>query len=134
MRSYVEVLARIQALSLKERAEVFKFQEHRWSCLPLVLRGKNPTTVEVQKTKDEGSKDSAPSQEEKQDKEEKVGGPKQEVEASDPPSEPISVVTPWKSSKQVSNPIISVTPLQSTKGILDAGWIFGEELTPISVE
>jgi hypothetical protein len=28
-RSYAEVLARIQALSPEERADVFKFQEHR---------------------------------------------------------------------------------------------------------
>jgi hypothetical protein len=88
----------------------------------------------VQKTKAEGSKDSAPSQEEQQDKEEQVGGPKQEAEASDPPSEPTSVITPGKSSKQVGNPIASITPLQSAKEIPDAGWILGEKLTPISVE
>jgi len=44
------------------------------------------------------------------------------------------VVTPRKSSKQFRNPIISITPLQSTKGTPDAGWIFGEELTPITME
>jgi hypothetical protein len=125
-RSYAEVLARIQALSPKERDDVFKFQEHRWIFLPPVLRGKNPTTVEVQKTKAKSSKDSAPGQEEQQDKEDQTGGPKQEYKASDPPSEPTSVVTPGKSSKQISNPIVSITPLQSTKGIPDTGWIFGE--------
>jgi hypothetical protein len=76
MRSYAEVLAWIQALSPEERADVFKFQEHRWSYLPPVLRGENPTTVEVQKTKAEGSKDSSPGREEQQDKEEQTGGPK----------------------------------------------------------
>jgi hypothetical protein len=79
---YAKVLAQIQALSPKERADVFKFQEHRRSYLPLVLWGENPTTVEVQKTKAEGSKDSTPDQEEQQDKEEQAGGPKQEAEAS----------------------------------------------------
>jgi hypothetical protein len=44
------------------------------------------------------------------------------------------VITPRKSSKQVSNPIASITPLQSVKEILDVGWILGEKLTPISVE
>jgi hypothetical protein len=88
----------------------------------------------VQQTEAEGSKDSTPGQEEHQDKKEQTGGPKQEAETSNPPSEPTSVVTPGKSSKQVSNPIVSITPLQSTKGIPDAGWIFGEELTPITVE
>jgi hypothetical protein len=82
----------------------------------------------------EGSKDSTPSQEEHQDKKEQTGGPKQEVETSNPPSEPTSVVTLGKSSKQVDNPIVFVTPLQSTKGVPDTGWVFGEELTPIKME
>jgi hypothetical protein len=64
VRSYAEVLARIQALSPEERADIFKFQEHQWSYLPPVLQGENPTTVEVQQTEVEGSKDSAPDQEE----------------------------------------------------------------------
>jgi hypothetical protein len=132
--SYVEVLARIQALLPEETVDVFKFQEHRRIYLPLVLRGENPTTVVVRKTKAEGSKDSSPSQEEQQDKEEKTRGSKQEAEAFNPPSKPTSVITLGKSSKQVSNPIVSVTPLQSTKGIPNESWIFVEELTPISVQ
>jgi hypothetical protein len=46
-RSYAEVLARIQALAPEERADVLKFQEHLRSCLPPVLWGENPITVEV---------------------------------------------------------------------------------------
>jgi hypothetical protein len=46
-RSYAEVLAWIQALAPEERADVLKFQGHRRSCLPPVLRGENPITVEV---------------------------------------------------------------------------------------
>jgi hypothetical protein len=103
-------------------------------CLPPVLRGENPTTVEVQQTEAEGSRDSTPGQEEHQDKKEQTGGPKQEAETSNPPSEPTSVVTPGKSSKLVDNPIVYVTPLQSTKGVPDAGWVFDKELTPITVE
>ena len=61
-RSYVEVLAQIQALAPEERANVLKFQEHRQSCLPPVLRGENPITVEVQQKEVEGSKDTAPRQ------------------------------------------------------------------------
>jgi hypothetical protein len=90
--------------------------------------------AEEQQTKSRGSKGSTPSQEEQQDKEEQAGGPKQEVEASDPPREPTLVITTGKSSKQVGNPIASITPLQSAKEIPDAGWILGEKLTPISVE
>ena len=88
----------------------------------------------MQKTEAEGSKDSAPGREEHQDKKEKTGGPKREAEMSYPLSVPTSVVTVWKSSKQVDNPIVSVTPLQSMKGVPDAGWVFNEELTPITVE
>jgi hypothetical protein len=133
-KSYDEVLAQIEALSLEEKANVVRFQEHRRSCLPPVLRGENPMTIEVQKTKAKGSKGSAPDQEEQQDKEEQVGGLKQEAEASSSPSYSTSIITPEKSSKQVGNPIASITPLQSAKEIPDAGWILGEKLTPISVE
>jgi hypothetical protein len=38
-RSYAEVLAQIQALALEERADVLKFQEHRWSCLRPSIAG-----------------------------------------------------------------------------------------------
>jgi hypothetical protein len=134
MKSYDEVLARIEALSPKERADVFRFQEHRWSCLPPVLQGENPMTVEVKKIKAEGSKGSVPNQEGQQDKEEQARGLKPEAEASSPPSESTSIITPRKSSKQVENPITSITPLQSAKKIPDVGWISGEKLTPIAVE
>ena len=59
-RSYAEVLAWIQALAPEERADVLKFQEHRWSCLPPVLWGENPITTEVQQKEAEGSKDTTP--------------------------------------------------------------------------
>jgi hypothetical protein len=98
-RSYAKVLARIQALSPEERDDVFKFQEHRHSCLPPLLRGENPTTVEAKQIEAEGSKDSTPGQEEHQDEKEKTGGLKQESETSDPPSELTLVVTPGKSYK-----------------------------------
>jgi hypothetical protein len=133
-RSYAEVLSRIQTLSPEEMVDFFKFQEHRRSCLPPVLQGKNPPTADVQQMEAKGSKDSGPDQEEHQEKKKQTGGPKQEAEIPNPPSKPASVVTPGKSSKQIGSPIISVTPLQSTKGIPDAGWIFGEELMPITVE
>jgi hypothetical protein len=133
-RSYAEVLSRIQTLSPEEMVDFFKFQEHRRSCLPPVLQGKNPPTADVQQMEAKGSKDSGPDQEEHQEKKKQTGGPKQEAEIPNPPSKPASVVTPGKSSKQIDSPIISVTPLQSTKGIPDAGWIFGEELMPITVE
>jgi hypothetical protein len=56
MRSYAEVLARIQALDPKERADVLKLQEHWRSCLPPVLQGENPIKVEVQQKEAESLK------------------------------------------------------------------------------
>jgi hypothetical protein len=49
-------------------------------------------------------------------------------------NEPVTEVTPKQTSKQIDSLIAIVTPLQFTKGNLDAGWIFNEELMPISVE
>jgi hypothetical protein len=49
-------------------------------------------------------------------------------------NELVTEVTPKQTSKQIDSLIAIVTPLQFTKGNLDAGWIFNEELTPISVE
>jgi hypothetical protein len=42
--------------------------------------------------------------------------------------------TPKQPSKEIGSLIAIITPLQFTKGDPDAGWIFNEELTPISVE
>jgi hypothetical protein len=46
----------------------------------------------------------------------------------------VTEVTPKQTSKEIGSLITIVTPLQFTKGNPDAGWIFNEELTPISVE
>jgi hypothetical protein len=45
---------------------------------------------------------------------------------------PIS--TPSQSAKKIGDPIASITPLQSTKGNIDMGWIFNEELRVIRME
>ena len=47
-RCYEEVLARIQSLAPEDTTPVLRFQEHRRSCLPIVLQGGNPC---VSKTK-----------------------------------------------------------------------------------
>jgi hypothetical protein len=46
----------------------------------------------------------------------------------------VTDVTPKQPSKEVGSPISIITPLQFTKGNLDVGWIFDEELMPISIE
>jgi hypothetical protein len=118
----------------EERADVLKFQEHRRSCLPPVLRGENPITVEVQQKEAEGSKDSAPRQEKHQDRGEQTRSPKPEIKTPDPPKKQTPVTTPGQSAKKIGDPITSITPLQSTQGNIDAGWIFNEELRPIRME
>ena len=50
------------------------------------------------------------------------------------PNELVIEVTLKQKSKKIGSPIAIVTPLQFTKGNSDAGWIFNEELTPISIE
>jgi hypothetical protein len=62
-KSYDKVLARIQALSPKERVDVVRFQEHRQSFLPPVLWGEDPTIAKEQQTEAGGSKGLAPDQE-----------------------------------------------------------------------
>jgi hypothetical protein len=133
-RSYAEILAQIQTLAPKERADVLKFQEHRHNCLPAVLRGESPATTEVKQKDDEGSKDATPDREKHQDKGEKTKNSKAEIKTPDPPKKQSPVTSPGKSVKQIKEPITSVTPLQSTQGNIDAGWIFNEELRPIRVE
>ena len=49
-------------------------------------------------------------------------------------NELVTEVTPKQTSKQIESLITIVTPLQFTKGNLDKGWIFNEEMTPISIE
>jgi len=49
-------------------------------------------------------------------------------------SKPDTIVIPQKPSKEIDSPITSITPLQFTKGTPDVGWIFGKELTHITVE
>jgi hypothetical protein len=71
VRSYSEVLSRIQAPPLEDMADFFKFQEHRRSCRPQVLQGETPKLLVTQQTEAKGSEDSSPKKEENQ---EKIGG------------------------------------------------------------
>jgi hypothetical protein len=118
----------------KERADVLKFQEHRWSCLPPILRGENPITTEVHQKEAEVSKDTTPRQEKHQDRGEQTGSPKPEMETPDPPKRQTPVATPSQSTMRIGDLITSITPLQSNKGNINAGWIFNEELRPIRME
>jgi hypothetical protein len=60
--------------------------------------------------------------------------PETGIKTSDPPKEKDPLSTPAKAAKQIGQPITSITPLQSAQGGINEGWIFGEELKPISAE
>jgi hypothetical protein len=74
-RSYSEVLSRIQALPPRDKADFFKFHEHRWSCLPQILQGETPNLPITQKMGVKGSKDSSPNKEKNQEKTREAGTP-----------------------------------------------------------
>jgi len=76
VRSYVEVLSRIQTPSPEEMNVFFKFQEHQRSYLPPVLQGKNPPTADVQQIEAKASKYLGPDQGENQENKKKTGDPK----------------------------------------------------------
>jgi hypothetical protein len=148
-RSYEEVLARIRSLAPEDSASVLKFQEHRRSCLPAVLRGGSPGVSETEPKDTEGPKDAAPDSGKHQDEGKQTKKPEAEAQTPDPPKkqnpetetktpEPPKkqnpVDTPKESAKQIGEPITSVTPLQSAQGNVKEGWIFNEELRPIRAE
>jgi hypothetical protein len=83
--SYEEILDWIQSLVPEDRAEVLKFQEHRRSCLPAVLRGEGPGISETEQKEVEGSKDATLESGKHQDKEEQTKNPEAEGKTLDPP-------------------------------------------------
>jgi hypothetical protein len=84
-RSYAKILAWIQTLAPEERSDVLKFQEHRRNCLPAVLQGEGPSTLEVKQKDVEGSKDATLDQGKHQDEGEKTKSPKAEIKTPDDP-------------------------------------------------
>jgi hypothetical protein len=98
-RSYAEIMAQIQTLAPKERADVLKFQEHRRSYLPVVLRGEGQGTSEAKQKEAEGSKDATPDQGKHQDEGEETKSPGAEIKTPDPSKKQSPVATPGKSTK-----------------------------------
>jgi hypothetical protein len=124
-------------------AEFLKFREHRQSCLPQILQGEAPELPVTKKTGAKSAKDSSPSGEKDQGKTREAGTSELGAEVPQKqegnpekgaPNEPATEVTLKQTSKQIDSLIAIVTPLQFTKGNPDEGWIFNEELMPISIE
>jgi hypothetical protein len=128
-RSYSEVLSRVQALLPGDMVDFYTFQEHRRSCLPKVLQGRNSQPPSTQQAEDKSSTGANPRKQETQDKTEETKISNQEEEIPNQEEGNPEIVT-----KEIDSPIASITPLQFTKGNPDTEWIFKEDLTPISVE
>ena len=62
-----------------------KFQEHRRSCLPTVLRGEDLSTSKVKQKDVEGPKDATPNLGKHQDEEEQTKNPEAEEKTPDLP-------------------------------------------------
>jgi hypothetical protein len=84
-RSYEEILIWIKSLSPEERVDVLKFQEHRRSCLSIVLRGEGLGISETKQKDAEGSKYATPDQGKHQDEGEQMKNPEAEKKTPDPP-------------------------------------------------
>jgi hypothetical protein len=84
-RSYEEVLVRIRSLAPEDTTAVLKFQEHRRSGLPAVLRGESSGVPETKQKDAEDPKDAIPDSEKHQDEEEQTKNPEAEVLTPDPP-------------------------------------------------
>jgi hypothetical protein len=149
VRSYEEVLAWIRSLAPEDTTFVLKFQEHRRSCLPVVLQGGSPGVSETEPKDTEGPKDASPDSGKCQDEGKQTKRPEAEAQTPDlpkkqnletetktpePPKKQDLVDTPGKAAKQIGEPITSVTPLQLTQGNIEEGWILNEELRPIRAE
>jgi hypothetical protein len=83
-RSYEEVLTQIRSLAPEDTAAVLKFQEHRRSGLPVVLRGESSGVSETKQKDAEDPKDAIPDSAKHQDEEEQTKNPEAESLTSDP--------------------------------------------------
>jgi hypothetical protein len=105
---------------------MLKFQEHRQSSLPVVLRGESSGVPETKQKDVEYPKDAIPDSAKHQDEEEQTKNleakvltsdpPKKqnlevETKALEPPKKQNPVDTPGKSAKQIGEPITFFTPL-----------------------
>jgi hypothetical protein len=78
-------LARIRSLAPEDTASVLKFQEHRRSCLPAVLRGGSPGVFETEPKDTKGPKEASLDSAKHQGEEEQTKKPEVEAQTSDPP-------------------------------------------------
>jgi hypothetical protein len=161
VKTYEEVLDRVQVLSSDLQTSLLTFQRHRRSGLPKVLQGEATTSPPEQENIPPGFGQKAQNKADTEENPQEVEGSSQNKEVpqtenpgveaekasetppessqSTPPSpSTIHIDTPKTTgetkSTELGNPITSLTPLQSTFGFPQVGVIYASDLDPISRE
>jgi len=148
VKTYEEVLNRVQALSPDLQTGFMSFQSHRRSCLPKILQGESMTPppeqegpppgfeIELQDTiatKGNMKEIEMPSQETKVPQIEKSESRKdKELETSPEIPEDFPKKVGGTTSTELGIPITSLTPLQSTCGNPQMKFLYVNDLEPIS--
>jgi hypothetical protein len=148
VKSYAEVLNRVQALPPDSQARFTSFQSHRRSYLPKILQGEISTPLPEQEETPPGFETNTQGKPNDKDKLENTEIPSQDVEGSqtkesgmDKGKEPETIPEITKNVpekiggtalKELGSPITSLTPLQSTFRIPHEGVLYVSDLEPIS--
>jgi hypothetical protein len=148
VKSYEEVLNRVQALPPDSQAGFASFQSHRRSCLPKILQGEISTPLPEQEETPPGFETNTQGKPNDKGKLKDIEIPSQDVEGSqtkesgmDKGKEPETIPEIMKNvpekiggtaSKELGSPITSLTPLQSTFGTPHEGVLYVSDLEPIS--
>jgi hypothetical protein len=148
VKSYEEVLNRVQALPPDSQAGFASFQSHRRSCLPKILQGEISTPSPEQEETPPGFETNTQGKANDKGKLKNTEIPSQDAEGSqtkesgmDKGKEPETIPEIMKNvpekiggttSTELGSPITSLTPLQSTFGTPHEGVLYVSDLEPIS--
>jgi hypothetical protein len=148
VRSYEEVLNRVQALTSDSRVGFASFQSHRQSCLPKILQGEISTSLPKQegsppgfetntqgKGNDKGmlKNNEIPSQDAEGSQTKESGMDKgKELETIPEIMKNVPEKIGGTASKELGSPITALTPLQSTFETPHEGFLYVSDLEPIS--
>jgi hypothetical protein len=148
VKTYEEVLNRVQAMSPDSQVGFMSFQSHRRSCLPKSLQGESTTPPPEQEgpppgfetnvqdkanTKGKMKEGEMPSQETEVPQIEKSeAGKGKELETPSEIPESFLKKVGGTTSTELGSPITSLTPLQSTYGNPHEGTLYVSDLEPIS--
>jgi hypothetical protein len=126
VKTYEEVLNRVQALSPDLQTGFMSFQIHRRSCLPKFLQGEYTTPPPEQEEPPPSFETEVPQTEKLESRKGK------ELETSPEVPENFLEKIGGTVSTKLGSPITSLTPLQSTHGNPQEGALYVSDLEPIS--